>query len=62
MGPVFRTLEIAAKTLVAATGTKITWQNLENIPHSPGTAAARHGSREGSAPISRRKPASVGRH
>jgi hypothetical protein len=46
MGPVFRTLEIAAKTLVAATGTKITWQNLENIPIARvprlrGTAPAR---------------------
>lgn len=40
MAPVFRTLEIAAKTLVAATGTKITWQNLENIPHSGGAGMA----------------------
>src|ERR1700751_5026732 len=32
MEPVFRTLEIAAKTLVAATGTKMNYQNLENIP------------------------------
>jgi 1-acyl-sn-glycerol-3-phosphate acyltransferase len=32
MDPVFRTLEIAAKTLVAATGTTITYQHIERIP------------------------------
>jgi 1-acyl-sn-glycerol-3-phosphate acyltransferase len=36
MEPVFRSLEIAAKTLVLATGTKITYQNLENIPRIGG--------------------------
>jgi 1-acyl-sn-glycerol-3-phosphate acyltransferase len=36
MEPVFRTLEIAAKALVAATGTKITYQDLENIPRTGG--------------------------
>jgi 1-acyl-sn-glycerol-3-phosphate acyltransferase len=36
MEPVFRTLEIAANALVAATGTKITYQNLENIPRTGG--------------------------
>ncbi|HUB56343.1 MAG TPA: lysophospholipid acyltransferase family protein [Mycobacterium sp.] len=40
MEPVFRTLEIAAKTLVAATGTKITYQNLENIPSTGGAVIA----------------------
>jgi 1-acyl-sn-glycerol-3-phosphate acyltransferase len=40
MEPVFRTLEIAAKTLVAATGTKITYQNLENIPGTGGAVIA----------------------
>ena len=40
MEPVFRTLEIAAKTLVAATGTKITYQNLENIPRTGGAVIA----------------------
>jgi 1-acyl-sn-glycerol-3-phosphate acyltransferase len=38
--PVFRTLEIAANTLVAATGTKITYQNLENIPRAGGAVIA----------------------
>ena len=40
MEPVFRTLEIAAKALVAATGTEITYQNLENIPHTGGAVIA----------------------
>jgi 1-acyl-sn-glycerol-3-phosphate acyltransferase len=40
MEPVFRTLEIAAKTLVAATGTKITYQDLENIPSTGGAVIA----------------------
>jgi 1-acyl-sn-glycerol-3-phosphate acyltransferase len=40
MEPVFRTLEIAAKALVAATGTKITYQNLENIPRTGGAVLA----------------------
>jgi 1-acyl-sn-glycerol-3-phosphate acyltransferase len=40
MEPVFRTLEIAAKTLVAATGTKITYQHLENIPSTGGAVIA----------------------
>ena len=34
MEPVFRTLEIAAKALVAATGTRITYQHIERI-HRP---------------------------
>ena len=36
MEPVFRTLEIAAKALVIATGTKITYQHLERIPRTGG--------------------------
>jgi 1-acyl-sn-glycerol-3-phosphate acyltransferase len=40
MEPVFRTLEIAAKALVGATGTKITYQNLENIPRTGGAVMA----------------------
>jgi 1-acyl-sn-glycerol-3-phosphate acyltransferase len=40
MEPVFRTLEIAAKTLVKATGTKITYQGLENIPGTGGAVIA----------------------
>ncbi|MBO0881315.1 MAG: 1-acyl-sn-glycerol-3-phosphate acyltransferase [Mycobacterium sp.] len=40
MEPVFRTLEIAAKTFVKATGTKITWQGLENIPRIGGVVIA----------------------
>jgi 1-acyl-sn-glycerol-3-phosphate acyltransferase len=40
MEPVFRTLEIAAKIFVKATGTKITWQGLENIPHTGGVVIA----------------------
>jgi 1-acyl-sn-glycerol-3-phosphate acyltransferase len=40
MEPVFRTLEIAAKALVAATGTKITYQSLENIPRTGGAVIA----------------------
>jgi 1-acyl-sn-glycerol-3-phosphate acyltransferase len=40
MEPVFRTLEIAAKALVRATGTKITYQNLENIPRAGGAVLA----------------------
>jgi 1-acyl-sn-glycerol-3-phosphate acyltransferase len=38
--PVFRTLEIAAKALVAATGTKITYQHLERIPRTGGAVVA----------------------
>ena len=40
MEPVFRCLEIAAKTLVAATGTQITYQNLQNIPRTGGAVIA----------------------
>jgi 1-acyl-sn-glycerol-3-phosphate acyltransferase len=40
MEPVFRTLEIAAKALVKATGTKITYQGLENIPRTGGAVIA----------------------
>jgi 1-acyl-sn-glycerol-3-phosphate acyltransferase len=40
MEPVFRTLEMAAKVLVAATGTKISYQNLENIPRTGGAVIA----------------------
>jgi 1-acyl-sn-glycerol-3-phosphate acyltransferase len=40
MEPVFRTLEITAKALVMATGTKITYQNLENIPRTGGAVIA----------------------
>ncbi len=40
MEPVFRTLEIAAKALVTATGTQITFQNLENIPRTGGAVIA----------------------
>jgi 1-acyl-sn-glycerol-3-phosphate acyltransferase len=40
MEPVFRTLEIAAKVLVAATGTQITYQNLQNIPRTGGVVIA----------------------
>jgi 1-acyl-sn-glycerol-3-phosphate acyltransferase len=40
MEPVFRTLEIAAKALVAATGTKISYQDLENIPQTGGAVVA----------------------
>jgi 1-acyl-sn-glycerol-3-phosphate acyltransferase len=40
MEPVFRTLEIAAKVLTPAHGTKITFQRLENIPSSGGAVIA----------------------
>ncbi len=40
MEPVFRTLEIAAKAIVAATGSKITFHNLENIPRTGGAVIA----------------------
>jgi 1-acyl-sn-glycerol-3-phosphate acyltransferase len=36
MEPVFRTLEITAKALVRATGTKITYQHIERIPATGG--------------------------
>ena len=36
MEPVFRTLEIAGRTAVRATGTRITYQGLEHIPASGG--------------------------
>src|SRR5689334_8023150 len=36
MEPVFRTLEITAKALVAATGTDITFQGLDHIPRTGG--------------------------
>jgi 1-acyl-sn-glycerol-3-phosphate acyltransferase len=40
MEPVFRTLEIAAKALVAASGTKISYQDLENLPQTGGAVVA----------------------
>ena len=40
MEPVFRTLEIAAKALVVATGTTITYQHLEHIPRTGGAVIA----------------------
>jgi 1-acyl-sn-glycerol-3-phosphate acyltransferase len=40
MEPVYRTLEITAKALVMASGTKITYQNLENIPRTGGAVIA----------------------
>jgi 1-acyl-sn-glycerol-3-phosphate acyltransferase len=40
MEPVFRTLEITAKALVMVTGTKITYQNLQNIPRAGGVVIA----------------------
>jgi 1-acyl-sn-glycerol-3-phosphate acyltransferase len=40
MEPVFRTLEMVAKALVKITGTKITWQGLENIPRTGGAVIA----------------------
>ena len=40
MEPVFRTLEIAAKALVAVTGTEIAYQNLQNIPRTGGAVMA----------------------
>ena len=40
MEPVFRTLEIAGKTGVAVTGTRITYHGLENIPDRGGAVVA----------------------
>jgi 1-acyl-sn-glycerol-3-phosphate acyltransferase len=40
MEPVFRTLEIAARTAVRVTGTRITYQGLTNIPASGGAVIA----------------------
>lgn len=40
MEPVFRTLEIAAKLAVRVTGTRITYQGLENIPASGAAVVA----------------------
>ena len=40
MEPVFRTLEIAGRTAVRATGTRITYQGLEHIPASGGAVLA----------------------
>jgi 1-acyl-sn-glycerol-3-phosphate acyltransferase len=40
MEPVFRTLEIAAKVAVRATGTRITYHGLENIPATGGAVVA----------------------
>jgi 1-acyl-sn-glycerol-3-phosphate acyltransferase len=40
MEPVFRTLEIAGRTVVRATGTRITYQGLEHIPASGGAVVA----------------------
>jgi 1-acyl-sn-glycerol-3-phosphate acyltransferase len=40
MEPVFRTLEIAAKALVMATGTQLTYQHLEHIPRTGGAVVA----------------------
>jgi 1-acyl-sn-glycerol-3-phosphate acyltransferase len=38
--PVFRTLEITAKALVLATGTRMTYRDLENIPRTGGAVMA----------------------
>lgn len=40
MEPVFRTLEIAAKSVVAATGTRINYEGLEHIPTTGGAVIA----------------------
>jgi 1-acyl-sn-glycerol-3-phosphate acyltransferase len=40
MEPVFRTLEIAATTAVRATGTRLTYQGVENIPATGGAVIA----------------------
>ena len=40
MEPVYRTLEITAKALVAATGTTITFQHLDHIPRTGGAVIA----------------------
>jgi 1-acyl-sn-glycerol-3-phosphate acyltransferase len=40
MEPVFRMLEIAARTVVRATGTQITYHGLENLPASGGAVLA----------------------
>jgi 1-acyl-sn-glycerol-3-phosphate acyltransferase len=40
MEPVFRALEIVAKAAVKATGTKITYQGLDNIPATGGAVVA----------------------
>ena len=40
MEPVFRTLEIAAKVAMRATGTRITYHGLENIPAAGGAVMA----------------------
>ncbi|MGZ8801426.1 MAG: lysophospholipid acyltransferase family protein [Mycobacterium sp.] len=40
MEPVFRTLEIAAKLAMKATGTRITYQGVEHIPASGGAVVA----------------------
>ena len=40
MEPVFRTLEIAAKAAVRATGTRISYHNLENLPATGGAVVA----------------------
>jgi 1-acyl-sn-glycerol-3-phosphate acyltransferase len=40
MEPVFRMLEVAGKTAVRATGTRITYQGLEHIPTSGGAVVA----------------------
>ena len=40
MEPVFRTLEIVAKALVMATGTRITYQHLDRIPGTGGAVVA----------------------
>ncbi|TPG29681.1 lysophospholipid acyltransferase family protein [Mycolicibacterium hodleri] len=40
MEPVFRALEIVARTAVRATGTRITYQGLENIPAASGAVIA----------------------
>ena len=40
MEPVFRTLEIAAKVAIRATGTRITYHGLENIPATGGAVIA----------------------
>ena len=45
MEPVFRSLEIAGRTAVRATGTRITFEGVENIPaEGPAVIAINHTS------------------
>lgn len=59
MKPVFRALEVTAKTAVRATGTKITYRGLERLPASGGAVVAINQPNTSTSCLPRWQPASA---